>query len=191
MRAALAVVVALLAASCQQPPSPTIADRAGGCTVGIVGDSLAVGSMPYWDEAFASRGCELSFVNARGGRPTLEGVEVIEQLARLGWLPKVLVVALGTNDPIDPRLFGPLVQRVMSAAGDRPVVWVNIDKPFVEHTLNWALRLAGELDDDLFVYDWNGVADRFPQLRVADRIHLTEGGYRLRAELIARHITNR
>jgi lysophospholipase L1-like esterase len=190
----VAAIVALvaLATACQQPPtSPTIAERARGCTVGIVGDSLTVGAEPYLGEALTRRGCELSFVNARGGRTTREGVEVVRGLADAGWLPDILVLALGTNDSIDPTKFGTHVQRVMSRIADRPVVWVNIDKPFVEYTLNWTLNAAGALFDNLYVYDWNGVADRFPHLRQADKIHLTDDGYRLRAELIARHLTNR
>ncbi len=159
--------------------------------MGVVGDSLAVGSMNYWAEAFNSRGCALSFVDARGGRPTSEGVQVIEDLAQRGQLPDLLVVALGTNDSVDPRTFGPRVQRIMALAGNRPVVWVNIDKPWVEYTLNAALELGSLLYPNLWVYDWNGVADRFPNLRLADGIHLTDGGYRLRAALIANHITGR
>ena len=147
--------------------------------------------MPYWNEAFSSRGCRLSFVNARGGRPTSEGVEVIANLARLGWLPDVLVVALGTNDSIDPRTFAPKVQQIMRLAGRRQVVWVNIDKPWVEATLNLALGLAKVLYPNLWVYDWNTFADRFPQLRLADRIHLTRGGYELRAALVAQYVSGR
>ncbi len=184
-------MLAMLAAACQAPPSPTPASTGRSCTVGVVGDSLAVGSAPYWAEAFNSRGCALSFVNARGGRPTSEGVAVIENLARLGWLPDVLVVALGTNDSVDPRTFAPKVQHVMSIVGDRPVVWVNIDKPIVEYTLNLTLNLAKMVYKNLWVYDWNSFADEFPQIRLEDKIHLTDGGYHLRAALIARYVTGR
>lgn len=186
---AAALVVMSVASGCR--PRSTPEEAAGGCTVGVVGDSLAVGSMPYWEPAFAGRGCALSFVNARGGRPTSEGVRAIELLAQVGQLPDVLVVALGTNDSIDPRTFGPQVDRVMSVVGDRPVVWVNIDKPFVELTLNLALTLAQIRYGNLWVYDWNSFADAHPQIRLADKIHLSEGGYALRAALIAREVTGR
>ncbi len=194
VRALMAITAAvLLSASALSACRPDITAEAvaGSCTVGVVGDSLTVGSMPYWEPAFAARGCALSFVNARGGRPTSEGVRAIELLAQAGQLPDILVVALGTNDSIDPRTFGPRVDRVMAVAGDRPVVWVNIDKPFVELTLNLALNLAQIHFDNLWVYDWNSFVDAHPQIRQGDGIHLSEGGYALRAALIAREVTGR
>lgn len=191
-RASLALLgtVAILATACQ-PPVPAPANAARSCSVGIVGDSLAVGSSPFWEQAFNSRGCRIEFVNARGGRPTSEGQAVIEMLAAAGRLPDILVVALGTNDRIDPRHFAPKVQRIMNVAGDRPVVWVNVDKPFVETTINLTLRIANLRYDNLWVYDWNWFADRAPQIRLSDNIHLTEGGYNLRAALIAWYVTGR
>lgn len=189
MLVALAAV-AVVATACQ-PPTPTPASTARSCSVGVVGDSLAVGSGPYWEAAFSSRGCRLEFVNARGGRQTSEGVAVIEMLAVAGRLPDVLVVALGTNDRIDPFYFAPKVRRVMRLAGNRPVVWVNIDKPWVETTLNLALDFAKAVYPNLWVYDWNWFADRAPQIRLGDQIHLTDGGYNLRANLIAWYVTGR
>lgn len=185
------LVAALLALLTACRPNGTPAAAARSCTVGVVGDSLTVGSGAYWSEAFGSRGCALSFVNARGGRPTSEGVKAIELLAAAGRLPDILVVALGTNDSMDPRLFGPYIDRVMQLAGNRPVMWVNIDKPWVEVTLNLALNVASLVYGNLWVYDWNSFVDRHPQIRLGDQVHLTEGGYVLRAALIAREVTGR
>jgi lysophospholipase L1-like esterase len=186
---AAVLVVALAAAACR--PNIPPAQAAGGCRVGIVGDSLTVGSLPYWEAAFASRGCTITLVNARSGRPTGEGVRVIELMAITGQLPDVLVVALGTNDPFDPRDFAPKVERVMAVVRDRPVLWVNIDKPVVEYTLNLTLNLALIRYDNLWVYDWNGFVDAHPEIRLWDQVHLTEGGYALRAALIAREVSGR
>ena len=79
----------------------------------------------------------------------------------------------------------------MSLVRDRPVVWVNIDKPWVEHTLNFALRTVDARYSNLHVYDWNNFADRYPQIRLWDRIHLTDGGYNLRAHMIANFVSGR
>lgn len=185
---AAAVALALLAGACRPGVPPA---AVANCRVGIVGDSLTVGSLPYWETAFGERGCSISLINARGGRPTQEGVRVIELLALTGQLPDILVVALGTNDPFDPITFAPKVQRVMAVVGDRPVLWVNIDKPVVEHTLNLALNVASVRYDNLWVYDWNAFVDAFPQIRLPDQVHLTEGGYALRAALIAREVSGR
>lgn len=157
--------------------------------MGIVGDSLTVGSMPYWDAAFNSRGCVVKFVNARGGRSTADGVNHIENIANLGWMPDVLVVALGTNDSIHPGDFGGRAQRVMTLAKGIPVVWVNLDKPFVETTLNFSLNTVAMRHSNLWVYNWNQFADSHPQIRLGDQIHLTQGGYNLRAHMIANFVT--
>ncbi len=184
----LLAVTAMLAA-CQTPPPP--AGSARSCSVGIVGDSLTVGSQPYWNKAFGERGCKVQFVNAWSGRPTADGVQAIERLVQLGWLPDILVVALGTNDSVHPGKFGGQVERVMSLVRDRPVVWVNLDKPWVEHTLNFALRTVDARYSNLHVYDWNSFADSYPQIRLWDRIHLTDGGYNLRAHMIANFVSGR
>jgi lysophospholipase L1-like esterase len=130
-------------------------------------------------------------VEAAIGRQTAEGVSIIERRAAARQLPSVLIVALGTNDRIDPWAFAPKVERVMKVVGDRPVVWVNIDKPLVESTLNLALAIAGMRHPNLAVQDWNAFADAHPQIRQRDRIHLVEGGYVLRAGMMARFVTNR
>lgn len=187
----LATVLALAGTACDPPPSPSPADVAGRCHVGIIADSLGVGSLPFWGDAFRSRGCTLAFVDAKGGRQTGEGMRIIEFLAAVDALPDVLVVALGTNDSFDPRRFYPKVQRIMTLVPDRPVVWVNVDKPWVETTINLALDLAAERFPNLWVYDWNSLVDEFPQIRLWDDIHLTEGGYWLRAGMIARYVAGR
>ena len=53
----------------------------------------------------AERGCTLTFTSAAKSRFTEDGVQTVENIARLGFLPEVLVVALGTNDSADPVAF--------------------------------------------------------------------------------------
>ncbi len=101
-------VTAMLAA-CQTAPPP--AGSARSCSVGIVGDSLTVGSQPYWNKAFGDRGCKVQFVNARYS--------------------------------------------------------------------------------NLHVYDWNNCRRQVSAITPVDRIHLTDGGYNLRAHMIANFVSGR
>ena len=186
---ALLVSVSVVASSCRPEVPPE--EMARSCTVGIVGDSLTLGVEPYVGAEFANRGCQVLFVNARKSRPTVEGVSVVEGLSILGWMPDILVVALGTNDGADEVAFGSHIDRVMELAGNRPVVWVNIDRASTEAALNHALAAAQIRHNTLWVQDWNGFADLNPALRARDGIHLTPTGYAQRAALMAQEVTGR
>ena len=184
---ALLVSVSVVASSCRPEVPPE--EMARSCTVGIVGDSLTLGVEPYVGAEFANRGCQVLFVNARKSRPPAEGVAVIEGLSSLGWMPDILVVALGTNDDTDEVAFGSQIDWVMELAGDRPVIWVNIDRESTEGALNHALMAAEMRHSTLWVQDWNGFADANPTLRAHDGIHLTPAGYAQRAALMAHEVT--
>ena len=158
------------------------------CNVGIVGDSLTVG-MQTGNRAvneLAARGCGVSFIDARVGRPTAEGAGIIEAKAAAGQLPSILVVALGTNDSANPTAFAQNIDRVMVAAGGRPVVWINIDHAATEASLNPQLLDAQKrYPKNLWILDWNSFADLNPGLKAADQIHLTGAGYSIRAQHLA------
>jgi len=78
---------------------------------------------------------------------------------------------------------------VMQAVGPRRVIWVNIDRAATEASLDAALGQADARYANLTVYDWNSFADAHPQIKDRDGIHLTPGGYVLRAALIADQVT--
>jgi lysophospholipase L1-like esterase len=183
---ALLLAAAFTAGGCR--PTVTPLEAAEGCRVGIIGDSLTVGSMPYFAGAFAERGCGVSFVNAAKSRSTAHGALVAELIVASGQAPDIWVIALGTNDGPNPAAFTGQVDRIVDLASGRPVLWVNIDRPRDEQILNGVLAGAEVRRENLWVYDWNGFVEAHPQLRARDRVHLTGGGYALRAALIAREV---
>jgi lysophospholipase L1-like esterase len=184
------IAVAGLVTSCNPAHPPAAVAR---CNVGIVGDSLTVG-IQQGNRAvnqFAARGCAVSFIDARVGRPTSEGAAIIQARAAYGQLPNILVVALGTNDPGYGPSFARRIDYVMTAAAGRPVVWINIDNPVSESMLNAELLKAQARHPNLWVMDWNFYADHHPEIRGTDQIHLKAAGYDSRARQLARMVTGR
>jgi lysophospholipase L1-like esterase len=127
-------------------------------------------------------------------RHTYQGVASIEELAREGALPYVVVVNLGTND--DPRAvpqFGSYVGRVARAAGpERCVVWATIIRPPYAGTsydgLNRVLQHAAVRWQGFHVFDWRPLARAHPGWFGPDGVHPSIPGYQLRARTLAAFI---
>jgi lysophospholipase L1-like esterase len=101
----------------------------------------------------------------------------------------VWVVALGTNDAPSAARTRNYVMRVMSMAGPRKVIWVNVVRPGGYHRVNWTLAALAKRFSNLTVLDWAGLIHQHRALLRSDRVHLTSLGYRVRATVIARSIS--
>lgn len=196
-----AISVALIAAliplsACN--PSGTPVQRAGNrCEVGVIGDSLTVGARDYGGlvAKFAARGCAVRGVDARVGRPSSEGAAIAEHWSRVGAMPSILVVALGTNDCNAPA-FAQNVRRIYNAAGPhRPIVWVNTWRAGCDGRINAVLNdiQNGDLNQradggNMWILDhWSWVnANRHVLGR--DGLHLTSAGYSAHADRIVNSV---
>lgn len=180
---ALAVCAAAFTAACVPSPMQRSAELHGpGCQVGVVGDSLIVGARDYGNLAgrLAARGCGVTAIDATVGRPAAAGADVVERWARQGRMPRIVVVALGTND-CNTAAFTRAAQRITAAAGGRPVVWVNTYRAGCDRHINPVISSLGGawvLDHHSWVAANRGVLSR-------DGVHLTAAGYRQHAERIA------
>src|SRR3954447_12798217 len=111
--AVLVVVLVVQVRGDDERPRPT--------GVFVVGDSITT----------MAGGAELGpagwTVDARPGRTTPEGIEVVQDHDLSG--ASVVIVALGTNDAFDDAAtYGRRVDQMMDAIGDGPdVIWVNVD----------------------------------------------------------------
>lgn len=207
-RVGLTAGIIAVVASCSTAPPPlatelptgsprhVVSERDRPCTVAVVGDSLAVGItlLARPTQLFAERGCTLLMTDAVMGRKVAAGADVVETWQRLGVLPEVLVVMLGTNDCDGPSMRRG-VQRILTAAGpDRPIVWQNTFRDGCDAAVNEALldlraeEMASTGTCRLWVIDHHAEVLREPTL-VYDGLHLTDDAYRQRArdlvELIA------
>jgi len=151
---------------------------------------------------YARVGATTSYFAISGARSideTFEG-EPNAYEAALAWREEGFrgcwVFALGTNDSADVYVGGSVsdrerIERMMSAAGNEPVLWVNVKSlvpsgPYAEsNMLEWdeALLDACPRYPNMRVYDW--ASDVKDAWFIDDGIHFTTPGYRARARLIA------
>jgi peptidoglycan/LPS O-acetylase OafA/YrhL len=151
---------------------------------------------------YARVGATTAYFSISGARSIVETYEGEPNAyeAALAWkaggFKGCWVFALGTNDTADVYVGGSVdqlerIERMMSVAGDEPVLWVNVKSletsgPYAEQNmLEWdeALLEACPRHPHMRVYDWAGdVKDAW---FIDDGIHFTTPGYRARARLIA------
>jgi lysophospholipase L1-like esterase len=128
-----------------------------------------------------------------GSRRLDWGIAQIDRARKLGQLPGVVVLAMGTNDISweTPATTTRRVRTLLERIGPtREVLWVDLD---VDHSsfsreraawFNRFIRAEARMRDNLTVLDW----ERFARSKRAaryDGIHYGERGYRLRAEFLA------
>lgn len=150
----------------------------------IIGDSLAVGTMPYLDALLPDRNLTWDAVN---GRTTPQGLEALH--VALGEIePQTVVVSLGTNDGSDPTRFTRRIRLMLRDLSPRTcVVWPTIVRPprkgrYV--ALNRALRAEARRDRRLVVVGWDR-AVRHGTVVLRDGLHADAAGYRYRSHMIA------
>jgi lysophospholipase L1-like esterase len=107
------------------------------------------------------------------------------------------VLALGTNDAADVFVGSNVgdaerVEKMMSAIGDEPVLWVNVRSivesgdPYAEANMKeWDKTLLAECAryPNMRIYNW--ARDVKDEWFIEDGIHFTSPGYAARSELIA------
>lgn len=160
-----------------RPPEPAWeAVAAQGPPVIVVGDSVMLGSTTALRQALGAE----TVVDAVVGRQFAAAPPIVA-----GWAarnPGPVVVHLGSNGTIDPDD----VDAVMSGAGDRLVVLVNVavprrwQQPDNATIVDAASRYGGRIR----VVDWAGMVARSPQLLGRDRVHPTPEGRTALAEAV-------
>jgi hypothetical protein len=111
--------VALVTARVDQEPTGTRSSA-----VYVLGDSLTVDATAALPDAMAEQGVTLVDVDARNGRNTPQGLDV---LASAQDLPECVLIALGTNDVYfaSEQLVDQWMATARSIVGDRRLIWVN------------------------------------------------------------------
>lgn len=211
---ALAPLVAVLAVGCTSdrgqltaPPlegaastSPPAPGDATIRTVGIVGDSITVGSEVALVDAIEDLGLDVVTVDAASGRRLVEpggvgsGVEAAARVA--AHAPDLWVVALGTNDVANLESveeYAVAVDEMLrNVPSDAPLVWVDV---YVAHAadasadFNRVLRQRLDERGAATVVDWADRADDDGVLR--DGVHPSGEGGELFAALVASAVAAR
>jgi lysophospholipase L1-like esterase len=150
----------------------------------VVGDSLAVGTLPYLGPLLPAH--RLTW-DVRNGRTTPQGMRALRAQLRV-MQPGAVVVSLGTNDGPDPRRFADRMRRMLAAIPPSVcVIWPSIVRPARKGDatgLNRVLRRMAARDGRLTLIDWQGAVQR-GAVRLPDGLHPDVAGYQRRSEMIA------
>jgi lysophospholipase L1-like esterase len=157
---------------------------AGDSDVLVVGDSLAVGTLPYLGPMLGGRNIVAATKN---GITTPQGMKLVRRKLRLV-TPKTVVISLGTNDGSDAKRFADRVRRTMSLLPENAcVVWSTIIRPKRKGAyrgLNRVLHQAKRRDPRIVVVDWEHAVTG-GAVFLPDGLHADEAGYRYRSAMIA------
>jgi lysophospholipase L1-like esterase len=181
---------------------PVLADSNATCArvahnkkgVLVIGDSITANGFGDIKNRLAVLG-HPSCINARVGRPTAEGVEVLRQYIRTTRIPHTVILALGTNDSLDADTMPAKVRAAMFAAGSSTrVFWVNAfnaqstraaEATAQTQQINRTLWRADHNYWNLAVVDWSTyITPRADYLLQSDGVHPTGLGNRARTTLM-------
>lgn len=182
MKRALALLVAIAGMQALLPPAG--AQSSGG--VLVIGDSLEVGTGPYLRRELS--GVAPLTVDARNGRPSPEGVEVLR--SRLLPSHSVVVFDLGVNNDVTlPQILEADLRAVRELVGDRCLVVASFARPpvggaTIDAANRVVRRFAAETPGTQLV-DWQAAARADPGLLSADGVHAFGRGYAVRGQLVA------
>jgi len=158
--------------------------RAGDSDVLVVGDSLAVGTLPFLGPMLGGRNVVSA---ARNGITTPQGMRLVRMELR-AVTPKTVVISLGTNDGSDPKRFANRVRRTMNLLpANACVIWATIIRPPRKgdyRGLNRVLHAAKRRDPRIVVVDWEHAVTG-GAVYLPDGLHADEAGYRYRSAMIA------
>lgn len=150
-----------------EEPEPI--DVPDGAEITAVGDSVMLASAPSLYTQFPG-----ITVDAEVSRSIWAGPDILGDLASRGELRENVVVALGTNGPVD---WGVLEEMSQVAGKDRNLILVNAHAP-----RDWIPGVNADLDAfadshrSVWVADWSGAIAPHTELLAGDDIHPGEAG---------------
>ncbi len=164
------------------PPPPLASE------ILVLGDSLAVGTMPYLD-SMVPPSVNLTW-DAVDGRTTPQGIESL-QYDLHDVEPQLVVVSLGSNDGPDPGRFTGRIRRLLARLSPNTcVAWFTIVRPPRKGRyggLNRALRAEARRDRRLVVISWDNAVRR-GVVTLRDGLHADAAGYRYRSSKIVQTV---
>jgi lysophospholipase L1-like esterase len=167
------------------PPAPTtvpttapvVAGAAPITAPGIfaIGDSVMLGAAPQ----LRAKGIG---VDAAESRQWNTGASILGMRAAAGQLPRVVVVHLGTNGPINAGQ----VDAMMRVLGGHRVVLITAHEPrWWQNQVNDTLRAGVARWPGTVLLDWDAEGSVHPEWFYNDRIHLRPRGAQAYADLVA------
>lgn len=165
------------------PENDTAAEQQPRLDVLMIGDSVSVRAIPYFQETFP-----YGAIDAAVNRQLPTGSEVYATYAQQDIVGNVVVFALGTNGAASDEQ----IDELMAAVGpDKQTFFINTrsPQPWVDDT-NGALASAPERYQNAHVIDWYGASAGHDEYFDGDGTHLTEEGAQAYINLIYEAISS-
>jgi lysophospholipase L1-like esterase len=150
--------------------------------IAAIGDSVMLGSKDELEQRIGP-----GTVDATVSRQFLHAPDLVGDLLARPVPPQVIIVALGTNGPVQERHF----EELMEVAADVPLmVFINAHVPTRdwEATTNRELAAGVERHENTVLVDWFTPTEGRSDLFAADNFHPTPAGRVIYAELVAEAI---
>lgn len=156
----------------------------------VVGDSLAVGMLPYLGDRLPERDITWS---VRNGITSPEGLTRVRSALLVG-RPRVVVISVGTNDGSDGRAFKSRMRAIMAEIGRGTcVIWSTVHRAPRKgafRAINTVLRRQAKRDDRIVLLDWAKLVVRRAVV-LPDGVHPDAPGYVVRSDMVASAVRDR
>ncbi len=161
-----------------QTPKPTPTPIEGS-QITAIGDSVMLASAPALVDRFPGIS-----VDADVSRSMWVGPDIVRSLAGSDQLREYVVMALGTNGPIDRSALEEILQII---GPDRHLVLVTAAAPreWIPSVNEILTEFASAHPDQVEIADWHHKAEKHPEILAGDQIHPSDEGGRQFTEAIA------
>lgn len=162
--------------------SDVVGDEIRQETITMIGDSIMLGASEELLEIIP--GC---IIDAKKSRQVEEGIEIVKNLDEQGKLGNTVIIALGTNGIFTDET----AEQILDCLGEeRNIYWVTAYGKNLswKDEVNEKIRQIAEEHANIFILDWENVADKHDEWFCEDGIHLNADGQAGYAEFISLQI---
>lgn len=163
-------------------PTPTAAEQEASLrNIAGIGDSVMLGAAMELKKVLPD-----CYLDAKVSRYVGAGTGIAKQLASQGLLGHTVLIALGTNGPLDGQYEQQTEQLLAYLGPDRQIYWVNVYCPKTgwQDSNNAYLKKIAAAHPNVHIIDWATVAAKHPEWLSGDGIHPNDEGTKVYARLI-------
>lgn len=148
----------------------------------MIGDSILLGASEELRQIFPD-----CIIDAKKNRQVEEGIEIIKNLDAQEKLGDTVIIALGTNGTFTDEV----AEQILYCLGEeRKIYWVTAYGRNLswEDEVNEKIRQLSDTHDNIWVLDWEDIADEHEEWFCEDGIHLNAEGQAGYADFISLQI---
>lgn len=149
--------------------------------IACIGDSVMLGSAMALKQVLPD-----CYIDAKVSRYVGAGVDVAKQIDSQGLLGHTVLVALGTNGPLDGQYEEQTEAFLKYLGPDRQIYWINAYCPKTgwQDSNNTYLKKIVATHPNIRIIDWASIAAKHPEWLSGDGIHPNDSGTEAYAKLV-------